>query len=228
MRYIDPNGEDWVEAEDGTVTWRDDVYERQRGSYSYVVGLQDGETYRGTEYKRFENIGDETYSDVSYNSDKTISSNRKDRPDIDGVVTSDEALDWYHFAGGEPLTVDISQIKFNSSDLSVEDFTSKGKNALSVNFFNKVNIHAFNSGILYRPAGDKTLSHVYGTIRLGLVDASTGRVRVVTRDNGSFDTYDFSLVGGIVANAQRSNGNPKGFDFFGKGTGNIKLKLNKK
>ncbi|WP_321515398.1 RHS repeat-associated core domain-containing protein [Marinifilum fragile] len=228
MRYIDPNGDDWVEAEDGTITWRDDVYMQQRGSYSYVVGLQEGETYRGTEYRRFENIGDETYSEVSYNSDQSISSEERDRPDIDGVVTSDEALSWYHFAGGEPLTVDISQFKFNTSDLTVEDFTDRGRNSLSVNFFNVVNIHAFNSNILYKPAEDKTLSHVYGTIRLGLVDASTGKVRVITRDDGSFDTYDFSFIGGIVANAQRSNGNPKAFKFYGTRTGQIKLKLNKK
>ena len=223
MRYIDPNGEDWVESEDGTVTWRDEVYTNQRGR---VVGLNDGETYRGTEYRRFEDIGDETYNDVSYNSDKSTSSTERNRPDIDGVVTSDEALDWYHFGGGEPLTVDINQFRFNTSNLSVEDFTSRERNALSVNFFNIVNIHAFNSDIVYKPAGDRTLSHVFGTIRLGLVDAATGEVRVITRDNGSFDTYDFSLIGGIVANAQRSNGNPRAFDFFGTGTGRIRLTPN--
>ncbi len=60
IRYIDPTGEDWVEDEDGNVTWRDDVYKNQRGR---VVGLNEGETYRGIEYRRFENIWDETYSD---------------------------------------------------------------------------------------------------------------------------------------------------------------------
>ena len=224
LRYIDPDGRDWVESKDGTVKWRDDVYLQISGDYSYVVGLQKGETYRGKIYRRFENIGDKTYNDVIYNPDKSITSSTKERLDIDGVVTSDEALDWYHYGGGEPLTVDISKFNFKTSNFTVEDFTSRNKTTLSVNFFNIFNIHVFSSDILYRPASDKTLSHVYGTIRLSLLDATTGEVRVVTRDNGSFDTYDFGVLAGIVAATQRSYGNPKPFDFFGIGTGYIKLK----
>ena len=175
-----------MESKDGTVKWRDDVYLQISGDYSYVVGLQKGETYRGKIYRRFENIGDKTYNDVIYNPDKSITSSTKERLDIDGVVTSDEALDWYHYGGGEPLTVDISKFNFKTSNFTVEDFTSRNKTTLSVNFFNIFNIHVFSSDILYRPASDKTLSHVYGTIRLSLLDATTGEVRVVTRDNGSF------------------------------------------
>jgi hypothetical protein len=123
---------------------------------------------------------------------------------------------------GAPLTVDISKFKFGSSSLSVEDFTKKGKNALSVNFFNLWDRHLFDSRILYRPASDETLSDVYGTIRLALVNSSTGEVRVVTRSDGSFDTYDFG-AGTFIANRFRSNGNPTPFLFFGTGTGNIRL-----
>ncbi len=224
VRLVDPDGRDWVESKDGTVKWRDDVYLQISGNHSYVVGLQKGETYRGKIYRRFENIGDKTYNDVIYNSDKSITSSRKERPDIDGVVTSDEALDWYHYGGGKPLTVDISKFEFKTSNLTVEDFTSRNKKALSVNFFNIFDTHVFSSKILYRPASDKTLSHVYGTIRLCLLDATTGEVRIVTKDNGSFDRYDFGVLAGIVAKTQRSYGNPKPFDFYGIGTGYIKLK----
>ncbi|NLO00038.1 MAG: hypothetical protein GX125_07255 [Bacteroidales bacterium] len=129
--FIDPDGRDWVESKDGTVKWRDDVYLQISGDYSYVVGLQKGETYRGKIYRRFENIGDKTYNDVIYHPDKSITSSTKERLDIDGVVT---------------------------------------------------------------------------------------------RDNGSFDTYDFGVLAGIVAATQRSYGNPKPFDFLGIGTGYIKLK----
>ena len=61
------------------------------------------------------------------------------------------------------------------------------------------------------------------TYRIVIVDASKGEVRVVTRDNGSFDTYDFRGVGSFVANRLRSNGNPTPYDFYGRGTGTIRL-----
>ena len=228
VMLVDPNGMetiarktdniDWVEREDGTIYWNDDVTRRNDND------LGRGETYRGKEYRRFENIQETTYEDVRYNSDKSISSTPEARPDIDGVVTSDEALDWYHFGGGHPLTVDLNLFDFMSSNLSIEDFTKRGNNALSVNFFNNGNIHLFNSNILYRPASDETLSNVYGTIRLAIVNANKGIVRVVTREDGSFDTYNFTLLGSIIANNLRSNGNPTPFRFFGHGTGIIKLK----
>lgn len=231
MRFIDPNGEDWVEAEDGTITWRDDVYKKK----GKVVGLNEGETYRGTTYRRFENIGTKTYNDVSYNSDQSISSEERDRPDSDGIVTIDEALDWYHYAGGgHDLTVNEALFKFTSSGISVQIFQYAGTNELSVNFFNKLDIHNFQSqflfkesslNILYMPAQDKTLSHVYGTLRLELVDATTGEVRVVPEANTNIiDRFDFSSVGKIVANAQRQNGNPADFAIRGMGnTGHIRL-----
>ena len=220
VRLIDPDGmeaEDWVEDANGNVYWNDDV------TYANDKDLKPREIYRGTEYRRFENIGSRIYSDVNYNSDKTITSTQRLRPDVDGVVTDQEAVDWYHYGGGAPLTVDIAQFDFKSSRLSIEDFTKRGRNALSVNFFNGGDIHLFNSNILWRPASSETLSDVYGTIRLAIVNANEGRVRVVTRPNGSFDTYDFSAVGSVVAGWLRSNGNPTPFDFFGTGTGTIRI-----
>jgi len=223
VNRVDLNGmkddtwDDWVERKDGSVYWNDNV------TSAYDKDLQKGETYRGKTYRRFEHILATTYNDVYYNPDETITSTLRQRPDFDGVVTDNEAVDWYHYGGGNPLTVDISQFRFKSSDLSVEDFTHRGRNALSVNFFNAGDIHFFNSNILYRPASDETLSDAYGTIRLALVNVNTGEIRVVTRPNGSFDTYDFSRFASIFANSLRSNGNPKPFEFFGKGTGTIRL-----
>ena len=86
-----------------------------------------------------------------------------------------------------------------------------------------------NRNILWRPASDETLSDVYGTIRLALVNPSIGEVRVVTMDNGAFDKYDFNNpVATYVASWYRSNGNPTPFYFFGTGTGNIRLTTPKK
>ncbi len=224
VNRIDPFGtlDDWVEREDGSIYWNDDV------TSTNDKDLKEGETYRGEKYRRFEDIGNTTYEDVNYNSDQTITSTQRERPDIDGIVSESEANDWYHFGGGNPLTVDISKFDFKSSKLSIEDFTERGRTALSVNFFNKGDIHLFNKDILYRPASNATLSDVYGTIRLAIVDANAGAVRVVTRPDGSFDTYDFGPVASIVANNLRSNGNPMPFDFFSRGTGTIWLKTPKK
>ncbi|MFA8301230.1 MAG: RHS repeat-associated core domain-containing protein [Hyphomicrobiales bacterium] len=221
INRIDPDGalDDWVEREDGSIYWNDDV------TSTNDKDLSEGETYRGEEYRRFKDIGNTTFNDVNYNSDKTISSRQRQRSDVDGIVTSGEALEWYHFGGGHSLNVDISKFDFKSSMLSIEDFGDK--NSLSVNFFKYLNIHQFSSSVKYRPADDETLSHVYGTIRLAFVNKSVGEVRVVTRSNGSFDTYDFKYFGWL-ANSKHKNGNPKSFDFYGKGTGFIRFKAPEK
>jgi RHS repeat-associated protein len=213
---VDPTGksDDWVEDSQGNITWKDDV------TSSNDQDLKEGETYRGKEYRRFENIHDKTYNDVQYKSDKTVTSTAKLRPDIDGVVTQDESIDWYHFGGGVPLMIDIRKFNFKTSKLSVEDFKTI---AQSVDFFNGWSNHPFSSSIIYRPALDETLSDVYGTIRLAIVNSKTGEVRVVTRDDGSFDTFDYSALGSIIGNSLRSNGNPTPFLFFGYGTGFINL-----
>jgi hypothetical protein len=160
---------------------------------------------------------------VTYNSDKTTTSTENERPDTDGVITNDEALDWYHFAGGAALSIDESLIRFDTSSLSVEDFINRNTNILSVNFFNKLDIHFFDS-IIYKPASSEPLSHVFGTIRLELVNELTGEVKIVPRSEGAIDRYDFSTAREVVANAQRDNGSPKGYLIYGKGnTGTINL-----
>ena len=214
---IDMNGalDDWVEREDGSIYWNNNV------TSANDKDLAKGETYRGTEYRRFEDIGSTTYNDVNYNSDKTITSTPRIRPDADGIVTQPESIDWYHFGGGAPLTVDISKFNFKSSKLSIEDFKT---NSQSVDFFNGWSNHPLSSKIIWRPATDETLSDVYGTIRLAIVNRALGEVRVVTYDDtGFFDVFNYTDLGSIVGDRLRSNGNPTEFGFFGTGTGTIRL-----
>ncbi|QTY26816.1 RHS repeat domain-containing protein [Flavobacterium sp. CS20] len=145
----------------------------------------------------------------------------KYRPDYDGVVTFDEALDWYHTGEGQPLYVDVSKIDLKSSKLSVDDFDGI---SLSVNFFNIVNTHPFNSNILYRPAVDNNLSHVYGTLGMTLLNPNTGTIRLNTyaRYNGGIDRFDFNIsLFKYIADKSRENGNPTPFNFMGYGLGTI-------
>jgi len=144
------------------------------------------------------------------------------RPDWDGEVTVDEALDWYHFGKGQPLFVDASKINFKSSKLSVDDF---GENStLSVNFFNIVNTHPLNSDIKYRPSKDDNLSHVYGTLGLTLQNPNSGTISLNTysRYNGGFDRFDFNIpLFKYIADKSRDGGNPTPFNFMGYGLGKI-------
>ncbi len=47
VRYIDPDGRDWVEGANGDITWRNDVTAKNHNDV-----LKDGEIYRGTKYQR--------------------------------------------------------------------------------------------------------------------------------------------------------------------------------
>ncbi|WP_312769574.1 RHS repeat-associated core domain-containing protein [Epilithonimonas sp.] len=49
IRFVDPDGMDWVESKNGDVIWRDDVTAK---NYKDKGVLQKGETYRGTYYER--------------------------------------------------------------------------------------------------------------------------------------------------------------------------------
>jgi RHS repeat-associated protein len=49
VRFVDPDGMDWVESKNGDVTWRDDVTAKNHKDKGV---LQKGETYRGTYYER--------------------------------------------------------------------------------------------------------------------------------------------------------------------------------
>ena len=61
------------------------------------------------------------------------------RPDRDGIVTVEEANDWYKKGSGKPLYVDISKMKFKSSPVSVKDL--KEGEMQQINFFNMGDIH---------------------------------------------------------------------------------------
>jgi hypothetical protein len=50
IKYIDPDGRDWVEGVSGDITWRDNV---TKDNYQTEGVLKEGEIYRGTEYKRY-------------------------------------------------------------------------------------------------------------------------------------------------------------------------------
>ncbi|MDR1876286.1 MAG: RHS repeat-associated core domain-containing protein [Flavobacteriaceae bacterium] len=49
IKYIDPDGRDWVEGVNGDITWRDDV---TKDNYQTEGVLKEGEIYRGTTYAR--------------------------------------------------------------------------------------------------------------------------------------------------------------------------------
>jgi RHS repeat-associated protein len=218
LNFIDPRGDDWVEGTNGDITWREEITSQDD------LGEDSEEIYRGTEYIRFENIGDENFDEVRYSEDRTITSKERARPDNDGIITNEEALEWWHYAGGAPLTIDIGLLDFKSSKLSVEDFRKRNTNTLSVNFFRPFDYHLFNSDIIYRPARSEPLSHVFGTIRLQLLDANTGEIRLITNDEtGAIDRYNFRYLG-FVAEWQFNNGSPTDYNIFGIGTGKIKLK----
>ena len=146
--------------------------------------------------------------------------NLPNRPDYDGIVTFDEAIDHYHYGNGEPLYVDISKINFKSSSLSVDDFNSKGGTDLSVNFF-MVDTHPFNRNILWY-SGETNLAAVYGSLSLHL-ESPDGTVTLNTFDyyNGGFDRFDFNFADRIIANSLRSGGNPTPYNFYGYGKGRI-------
>lgn len=216
---IDPNGalDDWVEDAFGNITWRDDV------TLAFLSNLKPGEIYRGVNYRRFENIGSTTYDDVTYNSDASKTSTHKIRPDADRYVTQDEAIDWYHFGGGRPLTVDVWKYNYKSSFLSMEDFITDEQ---TVDFFNGWPNHPFLSHVIWRPASNENLSDVFGTFRLVVVNRSSGLVKPVTNPKtGYFDVFNYSGLGGIAGNNLRQFGNPKQFGFIDSGTGTISIRL---
>ncbi|WP_373518418.1 leucine-rich repeat domain-containing protein [Pricia sp.] len=140
--------------------------------------------------------------------------NFSSRPDQDGIVTEAEADRWRKIGNGQSLLVDFSKLDFQSSRLSVQDFKN-GNNQL-VNFFKGVNIHAFKSHVIYRPASDNTLSWVHGTLNVVLLDPNNGTV-TIDQSNGYFDIYDFHKLN-IFA--------PSGDDFLFYGYGKGKINVN--
>jgi hypothetical protein len=58
VRYIDPDGRDWVEAANGDITWRKDV---TADNYKDKGVLAKGETYRGITYARTKEWNNDKY-----------------------------------------------------------------------------------------------------------------------------------------------------------------------
>ncbi|WP_294315629.1 DUF6443 domain-containing protein [uncultured Chryseobacterium sp.] len=81
IKFVDPDGMDWVEAANGDITWRDDVTAKNHKDKGV---LQKGEIYRGTYYERtktWDNIKHKglvlesyhTYGKMSYSAAKEMS-----------------------------------------------------------------------------------------------------------------------------------------------------------
>jgi RHS repeat-associated protein len=140
------------------------------------------------------------------------------RPDYDGLITLDEANEWYHNGNGGPLYADISKINFLSSGLSVQDFPNGG--VLAVNFFDAFN---HQRDALWRPAGDLNVARVYGTLTLTLKDRATGAVDIQRIDNnGTIDRYDFHIyLLRVIRNNQQLFTDPQPFRIIGYGEGII-------
>jgi hypothetical protein len=140
------------------------------------------------------------------------------RPDYDGLITLDEANEWYHNGNGGPLYADISKINFLSSGLSVQDFPKGG--VLAVNFFDAFN---HQRDALWRPAGDLNVARVYGALSLSLKDRATGAVDIQRLDNnGTIDRYDFHIyLLRVIRNNQQLFTDPQPFCIIGYGEGII-------
>ncbi len=140
-----------------------------------------------------------------------------DRPDYDGVVTLEEAQEWRKSGNGEPLFVDFSKFKFTSSSLDVGDIGESGEQY--VNFFSSFNIHSGDDNVIWRPASDETLSDVYGTVKIKLLNRDNGTVIIPPFNNaGHFDIYNFRGWRKLL----RGSGDDFGFIGYGKGKINLK------
>ena len=93
------------------------------------------------------------------------------RPDYDGSLTFMEAVNWYNKGGGQPLYVDGRSL--NLKPISVEDVQNAPEGYID------------SFGVTERNTGA-----VYGTIKITLIDESTGAVRLGGAGN-YLDLYDF-------------------------------------
>ena len=140
------------------------------------------------------------------------------RPDFDGVITENEADNWRIVGSGISLYADISKMNFKSSNLSVQDFP-KGVNMQTVNFFKNINIHIFKKHVIHRPSSDNTLSWVYGTLQVALLDRNSGSVTIQGVTSGThIDKHDYGIEGTLGGANKGQN-----FFIFGYGKGAIHL-----
>jgi hypothetical protein len=129
------------------------------------------------------------------------------RPDYDGIITDQEAREWWKSNCGKPLYVDISQL--NLDPLNTYDFN--GSTPKRYNFF-------------LTPFSDSRTARVHGTLTMRLKNSSTGEVGFFRDQNGYFDTYDFNSDGRLTRDATTwfartfvvGNGTGFGFIPYGK------------
>ncbi|MGJ1362750.1 hypothetical protein ACR79B_16890 [Sphingobacterium spiritivorum] len=96
------------------------------------------------------------------------------RPDYDGVLTLEEANDWYRNGKGEPLYVNAAKIDL--SPIKVEDF--KDRDSFTPNFFLTTNL--------------QITGRVYGSIKLTIINKDNGQVKL-GNNQGLLDIYDFDI-----------------------------------
>lgn len=149
----------------------------------------------------------------------------KDRPDYDGIVTPTEASDWFRNGDGGDLFIDVSKIDFKASALSADDLSTSGTQ--EVTFFNLYNNQKDNPNSVYRPSTNPTLSYVFGTLRMNLINAKTGEVSLQNdaQYGGGFDGFNFTNP--ILRRIYGLGGNGTDFNFKGYGTGTVNLHFNK-
>ena len=59
---VDPNGMDWIESENGDITWRNDV-----NKYNYSDLLKEGEIFRGIKYAQTKEWNNNRYQGIRNN-----------------------------------------------------------------------------------------------------------------------------------------------------------------
>jgi hypothetical protein len=129
----------------------------------------------------------------------------KDRPDWDGVITDNEARNWWKNGNGQALFVD--QSKIDLTPVTTKDFGNNTK--ITHNFFFDI-------------TSDKDVGRVYGTLTLSLINKRTGETKLGNPNSAYIDTYDFNSGGSTARNvatwvARKIVGNGTSFSIYGWG-----------
>jgi hypothetical protein len=113
-----------------------------------------------------------------------------ERPDYDGYLTKAEADKWWNEKSGEPLYVDQSKIELHG---------------INTNSFGK-------SKSIYKNFiwGMTNTGKVYGTLKMTLIDAQTGKVHIGGADY--LDKYDFNMDGRLFRDFATWLGRPGGIN----------------
>ena len=129
VKFVDPDGRDWVEAKNGEITWRKDV-----NSKNHSKTLKDGEIYRGKSYERIKewnNVtsgsGDKVSNIVleNYNDNKkmTYSEMTTASISVEGSIIGDDATrktGWgmlsidLNFANGQSRSIENGHLEISA------------------------------------------------------------------------------------------------------------------